>query len=252
MPNKILFLVEGKKPEDSILRSLAQFVLPEVMKDYIVTIYGNNIYELFAELELDSDLDLVELIRERYEPIELKGIRNREIGEVYLFFDYDGHSHHANDDDLHHMISKFQDETDQGKLFISYPMSEAIRDFCDHQKYCRNCEISISDFSQYKMKSAQNSNYNQVDSYSNDVWNDFIKYSVSKVKCLKNGNVCSGVAVDIPTYDEAKTYDQLCILDLQKPKIDNASSVYVLSSYPFFALNYFREERYNSTVNRIM
>ena len=74
-----------------------------------------------------------------------------------MFFDYDGHvnmprnehgaGHWDGDEVLGEMLKVFSDETDQGKLFISYPMVEAIQHIdCEvvltyfkHTKYNKEC-----------------------------------------------------------------------------------------------------------------
>ena len=56
-----------------------------------------------------------------------------DFSEGYLFFDYDGHqknlSKYDEKDALEQMLMSFDNETENGKLYISYPMVEALRDF---------------------------------------------------------------------------------------------------------------------------
>ena len=44
-----------------------------------------------------------------------------------MFFDYDGHSIIADDNKLKQLLEIFDNETDKGKLFISYPMVESLK-----------------------------------------------------------------------------------------------------------------------------
>ena len=61
----------------------------------------------------------------------LDGIRNSDISEIFLFFDYDFLNSQLSLDEINRrveeMLTLFDDETDNGKLYINYPMIESIR-----------------------------------------------------------------------------------------------------------------------------
>jgi hypothetical protein len=61
----------------------------------------------------------------------LKDIREDEVSEIYLFFDYDfqekSRTLEENNKRLSEMLEYFTDETDNGKLYINYPMVESLR-----------------------------------------------------------------------------------------------------------------------------
>ena len=61
----------------------------------------------------------------------LDGIRNSDISEIFLFFDYDFQNSQLSLDEINRrveeMLTLFDDETDNGKLYINYPMIESIR-----------------------------------------------------------------------------------------------------------------------------
>ena len=54
-----------------------------------------------------------------------------DFSEVYLFFDYDFQNKNLElseiNSQLTEMLDFFSDETDNGKLYINYPMIESIR-----------------------------------------------------------------------------------------------------------------------------
>ena len=58
---------------------------------------------------------------------QLKGVRRKDVAQIYLFFDYDGHATLADDDDMARMLAHFDNETENGKLYVSYPMAEALK-----------------------------------------------------------------------------------------------------------------------------
>ena len=44
-----------------------------------------------------------------------------------MFFDYDGHAPLADDEKIKELLILFNEETSFGKLYISYPMIEALK-----------------------------------------------------------------------------------------------------------------------------
>lgn len=88
----ILFVFEGDEREPRLYRTLERLYFPK-KNDNIICSFGNNIYDLYNELqEYDGDGDIVALMRERLADrgdATLDGIRNSDISEIFLFFDYD-------------------------------------------------------------------------------------------------------------------------------------------------------------------
>ena len=64
------------------------------------------------------------------------------------------------------MLISFDNETENGKLYISYPMVEALRDFEEGQCGKKdNCFIAIEKGDDYKAISAARSHYQQFEKY---------------------------------------------------------------------------------------
>lgn len=57
MSKKILFLVEGKKAEYDAIKTIAKNMFNLIDENYEVYSYNSSIYELYDELNRDSDLD---------------------------------------------------------------------------------------------------------------------------------------------------------------------------------------------------
>lgn len=132
----ILFVFEGARAEVQIYNSLKVHFSKIDPSTHIHATFGTHIYELFKVLEEDDDQDIVELIRERSDEnnLLLSGITRDSVAEVYLFFDYDGHVPVATDASLMEMVEFFDNETAEGKLYISYPMVEALKHL--HEEVC--------------------------------------------------------------------------------------------------------------------
>lgn len=130
----ILFIFEGQKREPDIFKTLDYLYFPKGQT--IICSFGNNIYELYRQLcNMDEAGDVVSLLieKERDNPESPfpSGIISSDFSEVYLFFDYDFQNRNLPleqmNSQLSEMLDLFDDETDNGKLYINYPMIEAIR-----------------------------------------------------------------------------------------------------------------------------
>ena len=134
----ILFIFEGKK-DKSYFESIKRLFFPEKSDTFLCT-YDSNIYSLYTKLkehnvlnglfEVDTVSVFKEILLDKGD-ITLKNIREDEVSEIYLFFDYDfqdkGGTVEENNRKLTEMLSYFTDETSKGKLYINYPMLEALR-----------------------------------------------------------------------------------------------------------------------------
>ena len=160
MSNNILFIFEGEKTENVIINSLKEHVLTGT--EFIKCAYAADIYDFYRQIANDDDLDTFNLIKEKSlkNQKNLNGYTRKDFAEIYFFFDYDGHATMARDKDFHgksvkggdiqlaEMLETFNDESDKGKMYISYPMVEALRHVVSYDTfhslnvYCKgtNCE----------------------------------------------------------------------------------------------------------------
>lgn len=132
----ILFIFEGKR-EETVYQSMEALFfgsLPE--GESIVRVYDGNIYDLYSTyVQYGGDVDIVSLLKDRFskrsEEIFSTETKVSDFAEIYLFFDFDFHHSKRPISELceqvSQMLSVFDNETETGKLYISYPMIEALR-----------------------------------------------------------------------------------------------------------------------------
>ena len=115
--NRIVFVVEGKIAEPKLLSEIAKSIGIEVSQIYP---YETNIYSLYRHyteykksfVNEPDDVDLFSYIleleneKEKDEQNDIVNLSRREVSE---------------------MINEFSNETGAGKLYISYPMVEALK-----------------------------------------------------------------------------------------------------------------------------
>lgn len=194
---------------------------------------------LWKKLKADDfDTDIIEVLREGNQNIEqqLEGLTRTNISEVFLFFDYDNHQNNLGSNEtrdvIEQMLENFDNETENGKLYISYPMAEALRDFkagtCGDKS---SCYLKGEDIAKYKNISAIRSNYSQFKTYKFDTWQEIINIFIMKLFCLLNQK-------DNITFEQYQNINPLSIYKLER-RISIDKEVFILSAFPEFLLDYF-------------
>lgn len=234
---RILCVFEGERAEKFYFNSLKKAFFPENTV-FILATYQNDIYELYQELENDEDLDIIELIKEikvSKNEVGLSDITREQIGQVYLFFDYECHDDKFEPSKLVQMLELFSDETDKGKLFVSYPMVEAIRDIDDDQEFIRRT-VTIEECRNYKQISASRGAniYAQARKLQREHWNFLVYANIKKANYL-----LSGQAIVQPI--EKQSHIASCQIEKYLPDL----KVSVLSAFPIFVVDYYGSSQFD-------
>ena len=137
---KVLFVLEGEQPEGNIVARLQKAFpeeLADLSSDLVKIVFSSNIYSLYGKLKDDEGfLDVVEVLKEQHkEDVELQDLDRESVSQVFLFFNLDIHglaqSIEQSCEQLDELLNFFDNETENGKLFLSYPMVEVVN-ICDH------------------------------------------------------------------------------------------------------------------------
>jgi hypothetical protein len=230
MPSRILFVFEGPKAENLIVDSLTRFFLNE--NNIVTCAYCNTIYKLFKEISKDEDLDTFALLKniEANKQI-LKDFKRSDFAEVYMFFDYDGHATNASDTKLKKLLTFFNEETEMGKLFISYPMVEALKHIEDFATF-NKLKVAIADFEAYKKLANKNclNSLKHIGLYDFETWKKLSDAHLRKMQFVvsKVGNFPSSIVSQLLIFEKQIEY-----------YIKADKTVSVLSAFPVFLLDYY-------------
>ena len=236
MSNKILFVFEGSETEKQVVDSLQQFFVNEKTKTIITCAYCGEIYQIYNEILADEDLDTFHLMKGRIQNIDsLKGYNRGDFAEIYMFFDYDAHSPLANDTKLEELLDFFNEETDKGKLYISYPMVEALKHISDYDTFRDlkvECKINID----YKNLVSESciAYLQDFTRYDRETWVDLLKVHLEKMNYIVNDS-CEFPQNIIPQPD-------IFMKQLEK-YINIDSTVGVLSAFPLFVHDYYGNKK---------
>lgn len=244
----ILCVFEGKRETVwfDIIHSL--YIKDEIVKYFVVSSTFHSLYKKLKENEWDLVPALKMMERERGLNL-LQEYSASSFSEIYLFFDYDPHDSHNDIDilnnELKDMLDYFNEETENGKMFVNYPMLEALlytKKLPDVQYY--TYEFLISRCSAFKQEAASFSFYKshnfitdskpeRVDHVRNN-WNALILQNAAKANYI-----CTGAHV-LP---EKKEYiSQINIFNSQNERYTNKvePSISVLSGLALFLYDYLK------------
>lgn len=234
------FIVEGEAREPQIIDNISKVFFSHRNYEIITLPAGENIYMLWKKLkEDDFDTDIIEVLRESSGEIrkQLETLSREDFSEVYLFFDYDTHQTNLgkNDDEdvLAQMLESFDNETENGKLYISYPMVEALRDFepgvCGSSE---NCFVPVEVLGEYKNISSARAYNPHFKEYKIDLWKEIIDVFAMRVSCL------CGLSDTLDYEEYSMQINPYEIENLEKRELKN-KRVYILSAFPEFLIDYF-------------
>lgn len=228
MSTNILFIFEGKNPESQIAANLQKFFVNE--KTIVMCAYCTTIYKMYAEISADEDLDTFNLLKEiDGNRTILEGYNRADFAEIYMFFDYDGHASNAGDEKLNDLLNFFDQETDKGKLYISYPMAEALKHIEDFDTFKDLTAICGKEYKKTARKKCID-NLKNIASYDLDIWKKLISAHLKKMNNIVHHS-----------YEFPKAIvDQLTIFSKQIEKyISVDKTVAVLSAFPVFLHDYY-------------
>ena len=278
-PN-ILFIVEGERLEPEVISRMGEVY--GLRCD--ITSICTNIHILYQQLKKDEGYsDVIAVLREilRSRLASLASLKTskeqqrriqrtqgdlakleRPFASVYLVFDSELH-HRSNDSlaplevvgknvaELREMLEFFDNETDQGKLYVNYPMMESYRDcddFFDDGYKDRLVSLDIlfgrTPARGYKALVAARKLANvRSKQLSEAQFNRLTCMNVFKLNWMKN------YIWSKPQYDEfLEQSSQNVILELEHASCRNLKAVAVLNTLLFFIIDYKGRDFYEKEI----
>ncbi len=125
MSKRILFIVEGRKTEPTFLKRLLSGL--GVTDEHQIFVFGTNIHVLFEKVfgtDDSEDINLLGALREGESEKE-RVILSGDYSDVYLVFDAEFQDPRFDYENLKTMLEYFDNSTENGKLYLNYPMMES-------------------------------------------------------------------------------------------------------------------------------
>lgn len=245
MSSKKLFVFEGQNTDINIIENLAKNfskTFPEIFaNENINCAYCTTIYSLYKELSKDEDLDVFMILKEKkFNKEILKDFNRTDFAEIYLFFDYDGHASNANNQKFLKAINLFNEETEFGKIFISYPMVEALKHFSNIIDF-KELKFKVNKGKEYKKIVNKNCDTEYIDfnKYNKDIWVKLIALHLKKMNFIVNSNFL------IPK--DRISQEEIFIKQLEK-YINIDATIAILSAFPIFIFHYYGYNAINKLI----
>lgn len=232
MAEHILLVFEGEKAEKQIHDSLIRYFLNEPADTVVYGLYCSHIYTLYHKIKNDSDLELFNLLKESPKNTDLlKNISRDDVSQIFLFFDYDGHDPTATDEKLDHMLSLFDEETENGKLYISYPMVEAIKHIKPDVDF-KKTVVSAKENIGYKsiVHKECDIHYRDLTELTLERWKNIISEHCKKMNYIVN---------DVFTLPDRLILQDEIFSNQKSKYIVPDNKVAVLSAFPIFIVDYY-------------
>ncbi len=235
--NKIAFILEGEKREKHYFTELIKLEIFPKEIEIILLSAKFNLYTLWQELNKDENLDVIEIINEKNK--NQNKLNRNDFSEIYLFFDYDPQQRNLPKgydfkDVIKKMLETFNNETENGKLYISYPMIEALRDIkentcCSFYK----CYIPKEKLSSYKEKTGNKNVYNNIKKYTKETLEMIMAIFLVRCNCLFNKQLH---LTEILSWYKKEEISPLMILEKELELYNKNKNIFILSAIPEFLI----------------
>lgn len=175
---------------------------------------------------------------------EIFNYRSSDFESIYLFFDYDFYRGDlkTKNDRILELLEYFNEETENGKLFISYPMIESIqytKELPDNLYHTYTVNRNDSIGKKFK-KDAKKFCYYTGYTYLKDIenWTNLVKQNVIKANMLTTGNLCWPKKKD--DIEESQIFES----QIEK-HVNPNNEVAILNAFPLFLYYYFPTSKFN-------
>lgn len=163
-----------------------------------------------------------------------------------MFFDYDAHNNnlplkYRSRNVIRELLDTFDNETENGKLYISYPMVESLREIHSETEDYRNFYVSLDVGEAYKREVAEELEFRDFRRISRERWEVACRASVKRARLIVD------YKESIPTYREfLQNLTQAKIYEAQWERFVCFNRVVgILNGIPLFLLEYFKESFWN-------
>jgi len=255
MSTKIAVIYEGVKAEKEIFENISKHFFSSNTEIAVFSFPADgNIYMLWERLKADEfETDVISVVKEMCNidgDERVENLKSSDFSEIYLFFDYDIHNNnlkkeHRKIDILSEMFQTFNNETEYGKLYISYPMVESIKDISFEKREYNNFYITIDESADYKMLVNGSQDYASYKKITKEMWIAACDASRKQASLIVlHKKIC-----DYLQFISSVTQDK--IYEAQKNNfVKDNGCIAILNSLPLFLLEYFKIEFWEEVIQR--
>lgn len=244
----ILFIFEGASYEPQLYKGIKSLFFPR-NNNQVLCSFCSSIYTFYKRLKDDFDgfadvVDVLKMELAKTDPQnELFNYKSADFESIYIFFDYDFYRGNleVKNAQIKELLEYFNEETDYGRLFISYPMIDSIqytKELPDNDFHSYTVKRDESVGEKFKKEARRFCYYNGY-TFLKDAenWMFIVRQNVLKANNLTKGTLTWPLDkndVEQETIFEAQ---------LQKHVIPH-DEVAILNAFPMFLYYYFPVEKF--------
>ncbi len=181
---------------------------------------------MFTEGTIDKGLDIVSVLKENASDEDRKML-DQYFSDVYLVFDMDPHDTLYDDVRLSLAMDYFSDSTENGKLYLNYPMIQSYKHLCkpfDEDYIDRT--VSLDSIKRYKelVNDEAYPGIKDLGKYTEDTCLMIVKLNLRKVNRILTGSS------EVPSTDAYRTIDLAKVLEAQRELLQRERLLYVLNT----------------------
>lgn len=190
MTKDILFVLEGGRTEPRFLKALIRSTRDD--RDYSVFSYGTSLHKMLEGMfeggDIDTDLDFQEYLKS-CRTGSGGDVLDRTFTDIFLMFDMDPQDQNFDSRRVRKALDYFDDSTENGKMYINYPMLESYKHIAhpDDSSYLDE-RVSVDDINHYKEMVGKEGDpaLADVGKILPDMWRRIIDLNLMKANLLVN------------------------------------------------------------------
>ncbi len=248
-----LFILEGETVEKNFLK----FVLEKTMDlgKYNFYTFNTTIYKLYEQMTFDnSERDIIRTLKKnetrKGRIKELEKLQNIKFTDIYLIFDFDPHVPQYSKEKIIKMNQFFNNATENGKLYINYPMIESFKHIKSKEDYeflGRSFSYEVlqnEDGEAYKKLARSESGFSNPAWYTDEDFKFIISMHLAKAQLIVNDQI------EVVSKSEYKKLTSKAILEKQIEILENEDIIKVLNTSLFIIIDYNKTEFFaNNYIN---
>lgn len=232
---RLLFITEGDVDEPAFINKIFSKCYPSVEYEYYS--YCTDIHTLTRLLfnsnnEIDEYLDIKNVLKSNEKNGYKKLKLSQKYSDIILIFDFDPQSTKPEFEKIKKMLNFFNDSTNNGKLYINYPMMQSykhIKSYFDED--FKERKVAIADCPNYKELVNKESIIKDLTRYNYPIIMKIIGFNVKKANYLLNKKYEIPSLNDFYNMDLNRIYDIQCVFKSKK-------MVSVLNTFVFHLVEY--------------
>ena len=180
-----------------------------------------------------NDIDIRLVLRSREKDDDRRRILQEKYRDIYLIFDFEPQHNCPHFDIVRRMMGYFQDSTNQGKLFVNYPMMQSYKDFSalpdDSFKERSILVDKVKDYKQHISKTSCLSDPKRLQ------YSTFVSIAVHH---LRKANWILTGEYKIPEVENYLRWNGQDVFDKQVQLVNDERLVWILNTSVFLLVDY--------------